>query len=64
MSLIQVADGFATREEEEAVEKTIAPLLGHLRGGSVQLKQTLEMIRHHEDVLAHLAAAGECGLVN
>ena len=60
IGLIQVADGFASEEQAEAVEKTITPLLGHLRGGSVQLQQTLEIIRHHAEVFHTLDAAAHC----
>ncbi len=64
IGLIQLADNFASEEQAEAVEKTITPLLGHLRGGSVQLKQTLEIIRHHAEVLRNLDIASQCASTN
>lgn len=60
ISLIQIADGFATEELAQRVEKTITPLLGTLRGGSVQLRQTLEAIRDNRALLHRLEAAALC----
>jgi cytosol alanyl aminopeptidase len=45
ITLIQIADSFASEELARRVEATITPLLGNLRGGAVQLNQTLEHIR-------------------
>ena len=60
LSLIQVAEGFASEELAKRVESTIAPLIGKLRGGSVQLQQTLEKIRDNEALLKHLEDAALC----
>ena len=54
ITLIQIADGFVTEPQARRVKKTIAPLLGQLRGGAIQLKQTLEHIRSHEFFLRRL----------
>jgi cytosol alanyl aminopeptidase len=45
ITLIQIADYFASEDLAQRVEATISPLLGRLRGGAVQLNQTLERIR-------------------
>jgi ERAP1-like C-terminal domain len=45
ITLIQIADSFASENLAERLKDTIAPLLGNLRGGAVQLNQTLERIR-------------------
>lgn len=45
ITLIQIADSFASENLAERVKVTITPLLGNLRGGAVQLNQTLERIR-------------------
>jgi hypothetical protein len=45
ITLIQIADYFSSEELAQRVEATISPLLGRLRGGAVQLNQTLERIR-------------------
>lgn len=45
ITLIQIADSFASENLAERVKATITPLLGNLRGGAVQLNQTLERIR-------------------
>ena len=60
LSLIQVADGFASEELAKRVENTITPLIGKLRGGSIQLQQTLEKIRDNEALLKHLEDAALC----
>lgn len=52
VTLIQLADVFATEELAQKVEATIKPLLGELRGGEVQLHQTLEHIRANAALLA------------
>jgi cytosol alanyl aminopeptidase len=44
-TLIQIADSFTTENLAQRVKATITPLLGNLRGGAVQLNQTLERIR-------------------
>jgi cytosol alanyl aminopeptidase len=54
ISLIQIADEFTTQQLAKRVEVTITPHLGQLRGGTVQLGQTLELIRHHAALLAEL----------
>ncbi len=45
INLIQMADSFASEDLAVRVENTITPFLGNLRGGAVQLNQTLERIR-------------------
>ena len=53
--LIQLADVFATKELELRVQSTIKPLLGTLRGGAVQLQQTLETIQLNTSLLTRAA---------
>jgi hypothetical protein len=48
VTLIQIADSFVTEAQAQRVKKTIEPLIGRLRGGAVQLDQTLEHIRANE----------------
>ena len=55
--LIQLADVFATKELELRVHSTIVPLLGTLRGGAVQLQQTLETIQLNTSLLTRAANA-------
>ncbi len=45
ITLIQIADSFASENLAQRVKATITPLLGNLRGGAVQLNQTLERAR-------------------
>jgi hypothetical protein len=45
VTLIELADVFASGDLELKVQQTITPLLGNLRGGAVRLEQTLETIR-------------------
>jgi hypothetical protein len=45
ITLIQIADYFSSEELAQRVKATISPLLGRLRGGAVQLNQTLERVR-------------------
>ena len=54
VTLIQVADDFASQALALKVEATIKPLLGELRGGAVQLNQTLERIRLNAALLDRL----------
>ena len=44
INLIQIADSFASEDLALRVANTITPFLGNLRGGAVQLNQTLERI--------------------
>ncbi len=62
ITLIQIANEFSTDELADRVEATIRPLLGTLRGGEVQLRQTLEQIRMNAAFLKRLTAAAECKL--
>ena len=62
ISLIQIADGFASEAQAQRVEKTITPLLGKLRGGGVQLQQTLERIRDNAALLKRLDNEARCHL--
>ncbi len=55
--LIQLADVFATKELGMSVHSTITPLLGTLRGGAVQLQQTLETIQLNTSLLIRAANA-------
>jgi cytosol alanyl aminopeptidase len=52
ITLIQIADSFASESLEQRVKATIAPLLGRLRGGAVQLNQTLERIRLNATIVS------------
>ncbi len=52
ITLIQIADVFASEELAQRVNASITPLLGTLRGGEVQLKQTLERIRMNAAIVA------------
>jgi cytosol alanyl aminopeptidase len=45
ITLIQIADSFTSENLAQRVKATITPLLGNLRGGAVQLNQTLERVR-------------------
>lgn len=56
ITLIQIADVFASEELAKRVETTITPLLGTLRGGEVQLKQTLERIRMNAAIAARFSS--------
>ena len=60
VSLIQIAGGFATQALAQRVVTTITPLLGKLRGGSVQLQQTLEAIHDNTKFLNRLETAAQC----
>lgn len=54
ITLIQIADSFASEDLALQVEATITPLLGNLRGGAVQLNQTLEHIRLNAAMVSRL----------
>lgn len=57
VTLIELAEVFASAELELKVQETITPLLGNLRGGAVQLQQTLEAIRLNTAMLKRAANA-------
>lgn len=54
ITLIQVADEFSSEELARRVKTVITPYLGRLRGGAVQLAQTLERISMNVALLKHL----------
>ena len=57
VTLIVVAKVFASKELELKVQQTITPLLGNLRGGAVQLQQTLQTIQLNSAMLNRAANA-------
>ena len=57
VTLIVVAKVFASKELELKVQQTITPLLGNLRGGAVQLQQTLETIQLNTAMLSRATNA-------
>jgi Peptidase family M1 domain/Peptidase M1 N-terminal domain len=57
VTLIQLADVFATQALGMRVHSTITPLLGKLRGGAVQLQQTLETIQLNASLMSRAANA-------
>ena len=54
VALIQVADAFADLKFVDALQMTIVPLLGRLRGGVPQLALTQDKIRLNAALIAHL----------
>ena len=54
ITLIQIADDFASEELALRVKSVITPCLGRLRGGAVQLSQTLERIHMNAALIKHL----------
>jgi hypothetical protein len=54
VALIQVADAFADLKFVSELQSTIAPLMGHLRGGVPQLALTQDKIRLNAALLSHL----------
>lgn len=57
VTLIELAEVFASKELELKVLQTITPLLGNLRGGAVQLQQTLETIQLNTAMLSRATNA-------
>ncbi len=45
LAVVQVADGFCTDAQAETVDKAMRPLRDRIRGGAIQLAQTLDRIR-------------------
>ena len=45
LSLVQVADGFCSDAQAEKVDLAMRPMRERIRGGAIQLAQTLDRIR-------------------
>jgi hypothetical protein len=62
LSLIQVADSFATDALAQRIDAAITPLLGTLRGGRLQLEQTIECILENAALLSRFKDESKCKL--
>ena len=54
ITLIEMAEGFTSEAQAHSVETTLTPLLGRIRGGQVELDQTLEHIHINAALLKSL----------